>query len=382
MLSAAYLKKWQLYILLKMSKYISYSEIPTFLKNADLFKDLNADDDSAFLLPFYKKDDIIESLYDLFVYFALIDFCSLEDKYISFHIYEYVFVNRAQIRKHANEMTQLIIFNYAELQYLVEIGDDAAAAAYSDVAAAGATASEDAIAAEIKYSKDKVHFCLVNSYFNCFKILIDRVFAWDEDTIILAITHNKLEYLKFLYNSCGIFGYNNTFPWSYHTINAAIDSNNIECLKYIFDNNCINALKIPENTFCNRALIFKQYHILDYLQENGFTWNCDYFIQLELSNEFSYKKRYKYRYENLIMQNIVNDIIFGRVKYELPPLTLNEIIAILIHNQEKINIAIEKILITSIWENYRFDYYIIHNKLSMQWISAELNYITKDFINP
>lgn len=372
-----------------MSKSILYSEIPTFLKNADLFKALNADDDSTFLLPFYKKDDIIESLYDLFIYFALIDFCSLDDKYISFHIYEYVFVNRAQIRKHADEMTQLIIFNYAELQYLVEIGDDAAAADVADSVAAyvaadvadsvvGATASEDAIAGEIKYSKDKVHFCLINSYFNCFKILIDRVFAWDEDTIILAITHNKLEYLKYLYNNCGIFGYNNTFPWSYCTINAAIDCNNIECLKYIFDNNCINILKTPQNTFCNRALIFKQNHILDYLQENGFTWNCDYFIQLELSNEFSRKKRYKYRYENLIMQNIVNDIIFGRIKYELPPLTLNEIIAIIIHNQEKINIAIEKI-INNLWENYQHKY-LIHNRQLMRWFSAELYYITKDFI--
>ena len=336
------------------------------------------------MLPFYKKDDIIGSLYDLFIYFALIDFCSLEDKYISFHIYEYVFVNRAQIRKHADEMTQLIIFNYVELQYLVEIGDDAAADVADIVVAdmadsvVGATASEDAIAAEIKYSKDKVHFCLINSYFNCFKILIDRVFAWDEDTIILAITHNKLEYLKYLYNSCGIFGYNNTFPWSYCTINVAIDCNNIECLKYIFDNNCINILKTPQNTFCNRALIFKHNHILDYLQENGFTWNCDYFIQLELSNEISRKKRYKYRYENLIMQNIVNDIIFGRIKYELPPLTLNEIIAIIIHNQEKINIAIEKI-INNLWENYQHKY-LIHNKQLMRWFSAELYYITKDFI--
>ncbi len=364
-----------------MSKSISYSnilysEIPTFLKNADLFKDLNADDDSTFLLPFYKKDDIIESLYDLFVYLALIDFCSLEDKYISFHIYEYVFVNRAQIKKHADSMTQLIIFNYAELQYLVEIDDDAAAAdssaAAADAAAADATAAD---AAEIKYSKDKVHFCLKNSYFNSFKILIDRIFAWDEDTIILAIKHNKLEYIKYLYNSCDLFGYNKTFPLSYCTINAAIDNNNIECLKYIFDNNCINTLKTLENTFCNRAFICKQYHILDYLQENGFAWNCDYFIQFESLNDISREKKYK----NLIMQNIVNDIIFGRIKYELPPLALSEIIAIIIHNQEKIDIAIEKIIINSLRENYRFDY-AIHNKSLLQWFSAELYYITKDFI--
>jgi hypothetical protein len=342
-----------------MSKSILHSEIPAFLKNADLFKDLNADDNSTFLLPFYKKDDIIESLYDLFVYLALIDFCLLEDKYISFHIYEYVFVNRIQIRKHADSMTQSIIFNYVELQYLVEIGDDAAAA-------------------EIKYSQDKVHFCLKNSYFNSFKILIDRIFAWNEDTIILAIKHNKLEYIKYLYNSCDLFGYNKTFPLSYCTINAAIDNNNIECLKYIFDNNCISTLKTPENTFCNRAFICKQYHILDYLQENGFAWNCDYFIQFAISNNLSRKKRYKYRYENLIMQNIVNDIIFGRVKYELQPLTLNEIIAIIIHNQEKIDIAIKKI-INSLWKNYQFKY-LIQNRPSMQWFSAELYYITKDFI--
>jgi len=341
-----------------MAKSISYSEIPAFLKNAVLFKDLDPDDNSTFALPFYIENDNITSLYELFVYFTLIDFCLLDESYISEHIYEYVFTHRSQIRQHSDELLRLIILNYKEIKYLVEISD------YIDA----------------ENSKDIVHFCLINNYFNCFKILINStLYAWDEDTIILAINTNKLEYLKYLYNSCDLFGYNSTFPWSYHTIYAAIDSGNIECLKYIFDNNCINKLKIPTNALCNRAFIFKRYNILDYLQEHGFTWNCNYFVQLKISDEYDEMthsaQKYKCKYKNLIMQNIVNDIIFGRNDYGLQPLTLNEIISRIINNQEKIDIAIDKLINNLLEHNFE------HLINSMKWLSEELYYTTEPLIN-
>jgi hypothetical protein len=215
---------------------ISYSEIPSFLKDADLFKDLDANDDSTFVLPYYKENDKINNLSDLFEYMALIDFCCLSDQYISLHIYYYIFANRFEIIQNS-EIMQFII-NYKELKYLVEIEDDAIDISVGDAAIDRAIYKNSIYSQEVKlhFCLTHLHFCLKNNYLNCFKILIDVMYIWDEDTIILAIKLNQIEFLKILYNSCNIFGIYKTFLLTDYAINTAIEIGNIECLKYLFGN--------------------------------------------------------------------------------------------------------------------------------------------------
>jgi hypothetical protein len=190
--------------------------------------------------------DTQNKIQDALLYIKTIDYSCL-DQDIPQSIYTYIFQSRNNIIRDI-ELMEFINKN-VEFKYLAELGPD-------DI--------DEYI---------KLHFCIKNNYFNCFKVLLDSFYPWDENTCILIIKQNRIDFLIYLYeyyNKYRIWNCSHEkFPWSHHTIDAAIKIGNLECLKYAFDNNCI-----PTNNtnyaFCNLAIISKQYHLLDYLQERGF----------------------------------------------------------------------------------------------------------------
>jgi hypothetical protein len=325
-------------------------QIPSYLKNSELVQALDPDDVIEIPLEYYKKDDIINDNHDLLLYLKTIDYFCLDEQYISQSIYEYIFQNRSIIVRDCKLM--LYIDKNVEFKHLAKLGPD-----------------------EID-EQIKLHVCIKNNYFNCFKILLNSFYPWDEDTCILIINQNKINFLIYLYEFYVKYKiwihFHKEFPWSYRIIKTAIKNGNLEILKYAFDNNCI----LTNYPLCNLAIICKQYHLLDYLQECDFKWDCSKLITEGQKNTNS-RKYHDSIYKNIIMQIIINSVIHGREDYGLPPLTLNEINNRIITNK-KIDETIQEI-ISQLWE---FDGAESLTNPPIEWIQESLYNTTEEIINP
>ena len=75
-----------------------FNQIPVFIRKGNFFKPLSEDfklNKGSIIIPSdkFKEDDQINSLEDLLLYFKIIDYFMLSDRYVSFHIYEYPQIN-------------------------------------------------------------------------------------------------------------------------------------------------------------------------------------------------------------------------------------------------------------------------------------------------
>jgi len=231
---------------------ISYNEIPDFLKNADLFQDLDTSDEK-FILKYYKEDDTINSLDDLLLYFQVIDYCCLNSKYISIHIYESVVLNRYEIMKNSANLanSELIshINKYEDIKYLFNLDDN---------------------------ESDRITYCVKNNYLSCIKVLLDLFYPWDDYTSTEAAKRGNLECLMYLhefYNKNKLWcSDKRVFSWGDVCLES-IKKGHVDILTYAIENGCI-----PNNfycgiSFCNIAIAYGHVNCLEYLLKIGY--QCD-----------------------------------------------------------------------------------------------------------
>jgi len=112
--------------------------------------------------------------YDEYIYLTNHRANIIENNNIPLHIYLFIFQHRFKIWNDDEEVFDLICIN-EEFRYLASIG-------YDDID-----------------EKIRLHICIKKNYFNCFKVLLNCYYPWDEDTIILALECNRIEYIKYLY---------------------------------------------------------------------------------------------------------------------------------------------------------------------------------------
>jgi hypothetical protein len=337
---------------MEQTKILLHGEIPAFLQHSELVKVLNIDEPIEIPLKYYKDCDRVLNEQDLLLYLKTIDYFCLDDQYISQSIYTYIFQYRTKIIKNIELMEYIDKNN--EFKYFAGL-------APGDI--------DEHI---------RIDFCIKNNYFNCFKVLLDLFYPWDNETCILIIKYNKINFLIYLhefYKKNRLFSIYENFPWSGHTINVIIQYGSLEFLEYAFDHNCIPDGNI-DFPFCNSAIISKQYHLLDYLQSRGFKWDLNRFVvhdKLYTNSEEHHNNVYK----SVIMQIIVNDVIHGRCDYGLPPLSLNEINARIISNTTIDEIIEQKI--KELWVFYGLESL---KNLPVEWISQSLYNTTELLINP
>jgi hypothetical protein len=104
-----------------------FYQIPKFIKKGDFFKPLSEDfklNKKSIIISFdkFKEDDKIDSLEDLLLYFKVIDYFMVHCRYISFHIYEYIYTHRKKIIENYELITH--IKNFPEMYFLINVAFD------------------------------------------------------------------------------------------------------------------------------------------------------------------------------------------------------------------------------------------------------------------
>jgi ankyrin repeat protein len=228
---------------------ISYDEIPKFLHNADLFQDLDKLSSEKFILKYYKEDDSINSIDDLLLYFQVIDYCCLNSKYISIHIYESVFLNRYEIMANSTNLELISHINkYEDIKYLLNLNDN---------------------------ESDRITYCAEKNYLSCIKVLLNYFYPWDEYTSMVAAKEGHIECLIYLYefyNKNKLWSDKKEFPWGDVCLEST-KRGNLNILKYAIENGCILNTFYCGISICNIAIIYGHVNCLEYLLKIGYM--CD-----------------------------------------------------------------------------------------------------------
>jgi hypothetical protein len=156
-----------------------FNQIPKFIRKGEFFQPLTEEFKSnkeSIIIPYdrFQEDDKINSLEDLLLYFNTIDYFMVPDRYISFHIYEYVFANRAKIIENYELITH--IKKYPEMHFLVNYKNK-------------------------KFDTNKIITIVTNNYLNIVKILD----LWDDKYNCrhigeIAAEYGNLHCLKYIFN--------------------------------------------------------------------------------------------------------------------------------------------------------------------------------------
>jgi hypothetical protein len=127
--------------------------------------------------------------------------------------------------------------------------------------------------------KLRLHICIEKNYFNCFKVLLNCHYPWDEDTCILAITHNRIEYIKYLHEFYKTLWHSShkEFPFTYKMAKIVIEAGKLDILQYLYK--IKGCMPDYHKSYYHIALQSENTHLLEFLE------NCDYFdIKLTIHN--------------------------------------------------------------------------------------------------
>jgi len=160
----------------------------------------------------------------------------IENKDIPLHIYLFIFQHRSKIWND-DQIFGLICIN-EEFLYLASIGDD-------DID-----------------EKLRLHICVEKNYFNCFKMLLNCHYPWDEDTCILAIMHNRIEYIKYLHEFYCIY---KEFPFTYKMAKILINNGNLDILQYLYK--IKGGMPDYRKSYYEIAVQSENNHILKFLEQ-------------------------------------------------------------------------------------------------------------------
>lgn len=286
-----------------------FRQIPTFLIKGAFFKPLNKKfklNEEAIIVPSdrFKKDDEINSLDDLLLYFKVIDYYMLAIRYIKFHIYQYIFENREQIITNAELMNY--IEKYPEMLFLANVDNTHYEDSQSEY-------SEDDIQSENEYIDVKnIMKCIKNNYINALEILDDNCFQqWRvakfaiSDACETAAENGFFHCIKYIHSThddelynlfdWGIsiqfaaeYGYLNILIYAYqhgYTFNeydciAAANGGHLNCLAYLHNYglpwDSINNYGRPWNSIIIEIILIRgHFDCLIFADKNGWISDID-----------------------------------------------------------------------------------------------------------
>jgi hypothetical protein len=112
---------------------------------------------------------------------------------------------------------------------------------------------------------------------------------WDEKTCAYAAQHGAVDCLQ--------YAHDNGCPWNELTLYMSVSNGRIECVKYFLENVPIGygQTTIRGYRLCQDAAYNGHADVLQYLHEQGYTWNKQVCI---LSAERGYTQCMKYAYEH------------------------------------------------------------------------------------
>jgi len=238
-----------------MTTSLTINKIPDYLKDSELYK--NIESDESFEVPdkFFRKELVINTFDDFVGYLVIFDYWML-DKYPK-EIYIFIIKNKNKIDvEFLNEqfpMNELI----PEIKIIIKTLDKDICNYFSSVG-----------------NLECLKYCHENGYLwdifvcyraaehgqlECLKYAHENGCEWDDLTCTCAATNGQLECLKYAHeNGC---------PWDEYTSSCATTNGQLECLKYAHENGC----SWDQNT-CYVATKNGHLECLKYAHENGCEW--------------------------------------------------------------------------------------------------------------
>ena len=285
-----------------MTLCITKNDIPDYLKESELYDNIDSDDPFDIPIELFKEEIIINTLNDLIIYIKIFDYWMI--KKIPNDFYDWVFINKEKIDM--NLLNNIFDKNYLIKQFECIKSDyicsSLAENGYLDCLK---YAHENGY----KLDDDICYLAAKNGHLDCLKYAHDNNCLLNNKTCIIAVENGHLDCLIYIYkNGCKLdkkvcaniaaceghldcLKYIHTAKNIYNDSDSDSDSDDIikdyilsfdkniccntikygrlECLKYVHENGC----PWDSYEYCELSALYGQLECLKYLHENGCPWN-------------------------------------------------------------------------------------------------------------
>jgi hypothetical protein len=298
-----------------MTKSLTLNDIPEYLKNSELCKNIESDESFDVPIELFRKELIINTCQDLIDYLKIFDYWMINK--IPDELYKFVIKNKDKINMKV--LNNLFYMNdlIKQISFIVIITNDKICS----------YASENGYLDLLKYAHKNAYFwneetCNIaakNGHLGCLKYAHENGCIWDIHTCISAGKNGHLDCLKYAHENgctwneyikiytasnghldCLMYAHENGCPWEEDnkdihyeiglwnkTCSCASQNGHLDCLKYAHEHGC------PwDSHTCSGAAFKGHLDCLKYAHENGCPWN------IYLSSGCGYLECLKYAHEN------------------------------------------------------------------------------------
>ena len=258
------------FLVLNKTCTISIKDIPDFLRDSQLFQNLESDDDFEISNQYFKNNLDINSIDDFFHLLDTLRYWGIDK--IPFEIYDYI-INNKIILKSKFIILKEIFFDYIpfvnEFEILLSLNDQ-------DIILKSA---ENGLLNLIKYYDDNIEknhshildiqisdIIVKKGHLECLKYIFENNYKLSIEISDLAAENGHFECLKYLHQ--------NSFVCNKKTTFLTIKNGHLECLIYLHQHNCHkNDDNYVYDKFCDVASKNGHLECLKYLVENHFPYD-------------------------------------------------------------------------------------------------------------
>jgi hypothetical protein len=247
-----------------MTINLTINDIPDFLKDSELCKNIVSDESFDIPIELFRKDIIINTCQDLIDYIRIFDYWMINK--IPDKFYKFIFGNKDKIN--INLLNDLFPMN--DLIKQIEIIIDDTFPSYNTYKLCCKAASNGYLDC-LKYAYTHENLCQWNKYtcseaasnghLDCLKYAHENGCPWDNETCSKAAENGHLD--------CLMYAHENGCEWDSYTCSSASTNGHLGCLKYAYENGC----PFSNTRICYLAARYGHLDCLKYAHENGCSWD-------------------------------------------------------------------------------------------------------------
>ena len=264
-----------------MTISLTLNDIPDYLRDSELYKNIESDESFDVPIELFKKELIINTFDDLIEYIKIFDYWMINK--IPNELYKFVLENKDKINM--NLLNDQFPMNNLIKQIKCFNSDNICA-----------SLAKNGYLECLKYAHEngcswlgdfEYRYAAEYGHLDCLRYAHENGCHWNEYTCIKAAQNGHLDCLKYAYENgcewdevdicmivaeyghleCLKYAHENGHSWDENTCSWAAGNGQLECLKYAHENGC----EWDEYTYSNAAK-YGHLECLKYAHENGCPW--------------------------------------------------------------------------------------------------------------